>query len=336
MKEVFPGIFLITEKGAFGVLKPPLNIYIIAGENGLIFDAGYGKRGAIKNFISQLEKISMIHAKQNKPFKMMRLIPSHAHPDHFAGMKLLRDKLEIKITLTKKMAEIVRNKAAFYQSFEETLKNYYIINKEQKESIGAKIKKVIIRIFYKCGYGVAYLTNPDEIIQENTDITINNEPWKIIYTPGHALDHISLYNERRGILLAGDNILRSKTTWLGPPGSNIKDYLNSLKKIRDLPKLDIILPAHGGPIENPKERIQEIISHRNNRTGQVLDTIKEHSSMGITPTEILHSLYPKASRLMLNVSRGWISLTLKMLENENLIRREERLEKKEYTFLPNA
>jgi hypothetical protein len=44
MQEVYPGIFMVTEKGAWGVLKPSTNIYIIPGKGGIMYDAGYGSR----------------------------------------------------------------------------------------------------------------------------------------------------------------------------------------------------------------------------------------------------------------------------------------------------
>ena len=40
MKEIYPDIYSITEKGSYGVFKPPENIYLLAGKDGLIFDAG--------------------------------------------------------------------------------------------------------------------------------------------------------------------------------------------------------------------------------------------------------------------------------------------------------
>ncbi|MFX1274175.1 MAG: MBL fold metallo-hydrolase [Promethearchaeota archaeon] len=335
MKEIFPGIFLITEKGAFGVIKPPLNIYIIAGEQGLIYDAGYGKRNAVKYLIKEINKIKTNYNNQNKDFNLVRIIPSHAHPDHFSGLKKIRDKLDVKVAITQKMAEIVSDKLAFYKSFEDTHEDYFLIQKKRKkESIGIKLRRFITRTFYRRGYGVAYINNPDEIIEENIEFVINNDKWKVLHTPGHSIDHISLYNEKKGILLAGDNILRTKTTWLGPPGSNIQDYLNSLKKIHELPKLEIILPSHGSHIENPKERIEEIISHRNNRTQQVLDMINEFSDIGITLKDIIRNLYPKHSRFMHNVARGWVCLTLKMLEDEKLIRKEISRINREYQFFP--
>ena len=334
MKKVCSGIYLITEKGAFGVIKPPLNIYVIPGENGLIYDAGYGKKKAIKYLTMKIQEIRTFYASKNKEFKLEWILPSHAHPDHFAGLKMIREKLDIKILLTKRMAEITKDKHSFYKSFEESHEDYYKIKKKEKLNAGEKIRIFLYRKFYKYGYGVEYISDPDEIIEEETVININNEAWKIFHSPGHAIDHISLYNEDRGILLAGDNILRSKTTWLGPPGSDIHDYINSLKQILDLPKLNIILPAHGSPIEQPKKRVEEILSHRSKRTKQVLNVIRENPDEGVTLIEIIHSLYPRISRFMRDVTRGWISLTLKMLEEEKLIKKEKSLKSREYIFFP--
>ncbi|KKL18500.1 hypothetical protein LCGC14_2474880, partial [marine sediment metagenome] len=45
MKEVYQGIFLIEEKGRF---SPSDNIYVLAGSDGLIYDAGYGSKKALR------------------------------------------------------------------------------------------------------------------------------------------------------------------------------------------------------------------------------------------------------------------------------------------------
>ena len=45
MKEIYPGIYMITIKSRFKLIKPPTNIYALIGkEDGLIFDSGYGNR----------------------------------------------------------------------------------------------------------------------------------------------------------------------------------------------------------------------------------------------------------------------------------------------------
>ncbi|MFX1568377.1 MAG: MBL fold metallo-hydrolase [Promethearchaeota archaeon] len=333
MQEVYPDIFLIKEKGTFGVIKPPENIYILAGSDGIIFDAGYGTKKAVKYLINEIKKIEQIYKENNKKFKLTRILVSHCHPDHFSGLKRIRKALGIKVSLTKKSAEIVKNKKNFSKSFEtDAYEDYFRVRKKGSRRIINSLRNVGSRMFYHRIYGVSYIDNPDEIIDSNSEIIINGELWKIFPSPGHALDHISLYNEEKGILFSGDNILRSITTWLGPPNCNLTDYIDSIENIQKLPNLKLILAAHGSPIENPKERIAEILVHRKEREEQVLDIICNNDINGISPKDIIKTIYSQDSRFLHQVARGWIVLTLKKLEEKNLIKRQDT--KRKILFFP--
>ena len=333
MQEVYPDIFLIKEKGTFGAIKPPENIYILAGSDGIIFDAGYGTKKAVEYLIKEIKRIEQIYKENNQEFKLTRILVSHCHPDHFSGLKRIRKALGINITLTKKSAEIIKNKKNFSKSFEtDAYEDYFRVRKNISRRIINSLRNVGSRIFYHRIYGVSYIDSPDEIIDSNSEIMINGELWKIFPSPGHALDHISLYNEEKGILFSGDNILRSITTWLGPPNCNLADYMNSIESIQKLPNLKLILAAHGSPIENPKERIAEILLHRKEREEQVLNIIYNNDINGISPKDIIITIYPQDSRFLHQVARGWIVLTLKKLEEKNLIKRKDT--KKKILFFP--
>ncbi len=333
MEEVYPGIFLIKQKGSFGHIKPPENIYILAGHDGIVYDAGYGNRKTVKKFVKELNEIKKSYEENSKVFELTRILVSHGHPDHFSGLKRIRKALGVKVVLTEKTAEIIRNKKNFGKSFNaDNYKDHFIIKKGLGYRIRSFVQQLFSNFFFKQIYGLSFITDPDEIIAKNTHISINNENWKIIHSPGHAVDHISLYNEEKGVLLSGDNILNSMTTWLGPPNRNIEDYNSSIDTIRKLHNLKIILPAHGSVIARPKERLTEILEHRKKRTQQVLDLIQNSSKNGISPDEILRRLYPTGKRMQFEIARGWVSLTIKMLESKNLVKRNE--EKKKIKFYP--
>ena len=74
MNEVYPGIFLIKERGAFGAIKPPENVYVLAGSDGIIYDAGYGTKRAVKYLIKELKEIENYFEEQNKEFKLTRIL----------------------------------------------------------------------------------------------------------------------------------------------------------------------------------------------------------------------------------------------------------------------
>ena len=333
MEEVIPGIFLIKEKSNFERIKPSENIYVIAGPDGLIFDAGFGNKKVVKLFVKEINKIEHLYRDKKEDFKITRILVSHGHPDHFAGLKKIKNALGVKIVLTEKTADIIKNKKSFMKSFNaDSYEDYLMIQKGFRYRIRSFLQKFMISFFFKRIYGLSFIANPDEIIKKNTKISINGENWKVFPSPGHAVDHISLYNEEKGILLAGDNILNSMTTWLGPPYCSVEDYIESVETILNLPNLKIILAAHGNIINNPKERSLEVLKHRKERTRNLLDIIKAYPEKGISPNDIIRKLHPNGKKMRFELARGWVCLTIKMLEKDNLIKRIEG--KKEIKFYP--
>ena len=230
MKEVYQGIFLIEEKGRF---NPSDNIYVIAGNDGLIYDAGYGSKKALKLFLKEFEEIQNYYKKQNKDFKVTRIIVSHGHSDHFSGVRFIREDLGLKIILTEKIAKTIKDKVSFEANFRgDDYEDYLRVRKKSVRKIWNLLRRLGMRLFFSRVHGLSYLDHPDEIIDENSVIVINGERWKIFPSPGHSPEHISLYSEEKGILLAGDNVLKMRSTWLGPPESNITDYIETIKNYR--------------------------------------------------------------------------------------------------------
>jgi len=319
MKEVYPGIFLIEEKGRF---RPSDNIYVLVGSDGLIYDAGYGYKKALKHFFKEFQKIQNLYEKQKKKFKITRIIASHGHSDHFSGLTSVSDTLGLKIILTAKIAKTIKDKMSFEANFRgDDYEDYLRVRKESIRKIWNFLRRLGTRLFFRSFHGLSFLDHPDEIIDENSVIMINSERWKIFPSPGHSPEHISLYSEEKGILFSGDNVLKMRSTWLGPPESNITDYIKTIKKMQNLPNLKLILPAHGEIIENPKETLTAILKRMNERQTQVLEAINNHSEKGLSPDEILNMIYPYSKKFTRIIGRDWVVLTLKMLEKKNIIKR---------------
>jgi glyoxylase-like metal-dependent hydrolase (beta-lactamase superfamily II) len=333
MREVYPGIFMITETANLFQVKFFINIFVITGEDSLIFDAGLGTNKAISHFLKKIKEINSISSSRGISFSPDRIIISHTHPDHFSGLRKIRQALKLKVLLTENQAKILSTSESFLSNYDKirgsiNLKTYnkkseweeflYII---KNSYIVKKIKyflKHFPKYFYRYLYGIEFPGKPDEIIKENSRIKAGGSEWIILPAPGHSRDHISLYSEGKGILLAGDNVLRSITPWLGPPDSNLKDYLCTLNSMLKLPKLDIILPAHGGPVSEPKKRIKNIIDLRLKRINQVRNILKRNGTAGSTARSILIELYGYKNFRKFFLAEGWISLTLMFLEENGM------------------
>jgi recombination protein RecT len=95
---------------------------------------------------------------------------------------------------------------------------------------------------------------------------------EVIYTPGHAANHVCLVLVEDGLLLSGDHILNGSTTVINPPDGHMGDYLDSLDKLSDIcKKYDIkhILPAHGYVLDNANQVIAHLKAHRLKREAKI-------------------------------------------------------------------
>ncbi len=320
MNEILPDIFVVSERGAFGAVKPEINVYVLAGHDGLIFDAGYGSRGAVRHLVREVHAIGERFRMQGRPFSVRRILTSHAHPDHFSGLRPLRKELGLRVVLTHRTAEIIASKASFYRSYDADDAADLLVRRGAAGRMWNAVLQALFHGFYDRIYGLSFVPDPDEIIPDSTVLKINGEEWSVFPSPGHASDHISLYNRERGVLFTGDNVLRSITTWLGPPNSDLEAYIASLERMLELPKLDMILTAHGSPVINPKARIREIIDFRRQRTAQVREIV-EQSRFGATADEIIRTLYAGEGRFKHEMVRGWVALTLRLLESRGMVKR---------------
>lgn len=322
MNELLPDIYVVKERGAFGAFKPEINIYVLAGPDGLVFDAGYGNRGAVRHLVRELGAIGQRFRSEGRPFSVRRVLISHAHPDHFPGLVPLRAELGLRILLSARAAGAIRSVEDFYGSFDADDEADFLARKGPAGRIHGAIRRMLFHRFYRRLYGLHFVPDPDEVLPDTAELTVNGELWRVFPSPGHASDHISLYSPRRGVLFSGDNVLRSVTTWLGPPNSDLEAYIDSLERMLDLPKLEVVLPAHGSPITNPRERIREIIDFRRRRTLQVYEVLRARRD-GANIDQVIRALYAGEGRFKHEMARGWVALTLRFLESKGVAERTE-------------
>jgi len=113
---------------------------------------------------------------------------------------------------------------------------------------------------------------PDKTLQNKEQIRLMSRRLEVdltttievIFTPGHAENHVCLVLVEDGLLLSGDHILNGSTTVINPPDGHMGDYLNSLDQLTELcQKYDIkqILPAHGYVLDHAERVIAHLANH---------------------------------------------------------------------------
>ena len=95
---------------------------------------------------------------------------------------------------------------------------------------------------------------------------------KVIFTPGHAANHVCLVLVEDGLLFSGDHILNGSTTIINPPDGEMTAYLDSLDRLSracDEHEIDFILPAHGHVLGEAPQAIAQLRAHRLQREAKV-------------------------------------------------------------------
>jgi len=110
-----------------------------------------------------------------------------------------------------------------------------------------------------------------------------------VLTPGHTEDHLCFHWPRRRALFAGDLLLgHGDTTWVAEYPGCVADYLESLRRVRDL-GVDVIYPAHGPALEDATAALDRFEGHRLNRIRQVQEALA--SDPNATAGELLRQVY---------------------------------------------
>jgi len=284
---------MITQTWKVKFWNQAVNLYVIAGKDGLIFDSGGGGKVQADYLSDQIHAIKNLMHERGVDFNPARVLLSHGHYDHFSGMSFLRDTFGVKLWVTQQMVASITSEKEYRKKYQLSKDNF------KDRSLSIKLikgmKNSLEGLFYMklLTCDAKFVKGPFEIINENSEITINGETWEIIPIPGHSPDHLAIYNPQSGVLLAGDLLFKSVDTFLGPPESDLDAYLNSLQTIYDLPNLKLILSAHGNPIDNPHKRIRSTIEHRRSQVEKVLNSVKASGAKGISFRQIVKLLYPE-------------------------------------------
>jgi len=124
--------------------------------------------------------------------------------------------------------------------------------------------------------------------------------WQVVYTPGHAPDHLSLYRQADGVMVLGDHLIRhiSSNAFIEPPEQagesrplTLMQYREALQKVAEL-EWSIGYAGHGVEIVDPRPLIERRLRGGEKR----YETILSHVRAGRTTCRsIAEALFPHVS-----------------------------------------
>lgn len=132
-------------------------------------------------------------------------------------------------------------------------------------------------------------------VADEQRITLGGRDWVGLFTPGHTDDHLCLYDEEHGVLLAGDQVLPTITPHVSGflTEDSLARYVDSLDRLAGLPDVALVLPAHGHPFTDLGRRVDEIKVHHDERLQELLGIGAELGWASVT--DLSHRLFAERS-----------------------------------------
>ena len=151
---------------------------------------------------------------------------------------------------------------------------------------------------------------PDRVAIEGDTLDTEEFQLQFVQTPGHASNHVCYRLASLGWLFTGDHIMNGSTVVIDPPDGDMKHYLESLARLRDL-DLAALAPGHGHLIDDPMAIVDALIEHRLGREARAVAALEENPGLtleALTP-HVYREVDPKLHRL---ASRSLLAHLLKL------------------------
>jgi glyoxylase-like metal-dependent hydrolase (beta-lactamase superfamily II) len=260
------------------------NVYLVDEEPLTIIDTGLKTAQSAQILEDSLRKLGY------RIGDIKRILITHGHIDHYGQAKKLSSLSGAEIYIHPLEYQRVRSVA----QFRESLASVLIQNGTPRDALNEVIDYMKV--------AAQTLAEPLEdvcFIDEGDEIWFRTMVFRPLVCPGHSPGLLCFYLEKDGILISGDHLLAEispnpiidlSQEGPGPQSTSLKDYLGSMRKIRDL-KVSLVLPGHGDPIHDFKGALEKAFHHHDQRLSMVFSIV---SSGERTAYEISRVLFPKA------------------------------------------
>lgn len=154
----------------------------------------------------------------------VKLINTHCHIDHILGNNFIAKTYDLELEMNANDMELIKS------------------------------SNEIAQLYGFTDYEMSPL--PKKFLNEGDTLEFGNSQFKILFTPGHAPGHISLYSEKDGLLISGDVLFNNSIGRTDLPGGNYDLLIESIKnKILTLNDNTIVYCGHGPSTTIGNERL---------------------------------------------------------------------------------
>ncbi len=250
--EVAPGVHWLRMPLPF-VLNH-INLWLLAdGDGWTLVDTGIRSRKTQEIWEQVLQRDI-----GGKPVR--RIIVTHLHPDHAGLAGWLCERLGAELWMTREEYLLARVLASDRPPPPESARQFF-----QAAGMTAEQLERYASHYGQYAQVVSDLPLSYRRLQQDEELQIGANRWRVVIGRGHSPEHACLYCESLGLLIAGDQVLPTISPNIGvwptePHANPLADWLESCRRLPvQIPDSVLVLPAHGRPFHGLKPRLAALI-----------------------------------------------------------------------------
>lgn len=301
-KEVARGIYQIEIPTPFAV--GPVNVYLLEGSSLTLVDVGPLTKEAWQVLSLAIKRMGY------EISDIQQIVLTHHHVDHCGLLERVRQASGARTFAHPQAVPYVEIDEEFMKFHARFFYKLYTESGVPKESL------TIIDKFHNRTMSFTERSQIDECLKHEQTLPHLPE-WQVLYTPGHAQSHISLYRARDRVMIAGDHIIKhiSSNAFIEPPQDQshsrpltLVQYRTALEMSTNK-EIDIVFTGHGEPVTNHKELILQRLQKNWLRTETIRGLLKDGEKTAYELTALLFpNVYQKELSLTLSETLGHIDL----------------------------
>ena len=252
-----------------------------------------------------------------------RVIVTHEHSDHYGLLEEIVAASGAQVYCHAEVTDIIES----FSRQRERMRLYFLDLYREMGVSDSLIEE--FREISRVSEGLRSETRVDVPLREGDRIPFERVELEVIYTPGHSRGSVCFYDSAHQILFSGDHLLHSVTSnpviEAPPNGSDrrpqsLVDYLHSLHRLLEL-DVRVVLPAHGEPIYDHRERIECVLQHHRERKEKVAEVLTRGEQ---TPFEMSQALFGELPLYHLFMGLSEAVGHLELLVNEGRVHEVRR------------
>jgi glyoxylase-like metal-dependent hydrolase (beta-lactamase superfamily II) len=233
-----------------------INLWLIAHDDGeVLIDTGFAADVCREAWHALATGVLA-----ERPLKL--IVITHVHPDHAGLAAWLQSRHDVPVWMSRATREHMR----FFlepltpETVDSGVQFFAAHGAEQVE----ELRDIIAGGRYR--ELVSGLPQVGRYICDEERVTWNGSSWRLLECAGHVEGHICLHDAARAVLVSGDQLLPtiSSNVSLTPRSVDVDplaSYLESLRRLAELPDETLVLPSHGRPFRGIRARAADLTAH---------------------------------------------------------------------------